>query len=424
MLFARLIPIEAIGVKYTQLTKNDKAMIKRISKIVIKALGVVVATAALAIVATSISPIYNFGEPQPFSGPNIFNPYRDLDTTYCWKRANLHTHTRVEGPLNECEKWPREVYDEYQKYGYDIVTFSNHNEITKHPVSKELQVNLYEHGYNLLKFHKLVFGSNAVMRFDHLIPAFAFQRQWQLDLLGKESDIIVLNHPLRTPLTTQAMLEKLEGYHIVELDSGKSTENEYWDWALSAGHYSFGVANDDLHHPERTEAIAVRSNFMCCPSATYADIKESLLGGCYYSMRIPDYGEGDVEVKIAKNRDLPRITNIGVKGDTIYMSLSHEAAEIKVIGQNHTLLQSTKHTSEVHYVLGKDEPYARFIIYFEDGAAIYTNPFARYDSSLADTPFHEPTHSVNIALTILYNLLLAFIAGGLLYAIYRIIKRK
>jgi hypothetical protein len=31
----------------------------------------------------------------------------------------------------------------------------------------------------------------------------------------------------------------------MELDTHVSTENEYWDWALSAGHYSFGVANDD-----------------------------------------------------------------------------------------------------------------------------------------------------------------------------------
>ena len=30
-------------------------------------------------------------------------------------------------------------------------------------------------------------------------------------------------------------MQKLGGYRIMELDSGKSTENEYWDWALSAG---------------------------------------------------------------------------------------------------------------------------------------------------------------------------------------------
>ena len=47
-------------------------------------------------------------------------------------------------------------------------------------------------------------------------------------------------------------MQKLGGYRIMELDSGKSTENEYWDWALSAGHYSFGLANDDLHYPDKS----------------------------------------------------------------------------------------------------------------------------------------------------------------------------
>ena len=63
----------------------------------------------LGVLATSVSPIYRFREPKAFSGPDIFNPYRDLDTAYCWKRASLHTHTRVKGPFppNESEAWPQ-----------------------------------------------------------------------------------------------------------------------------------------------------------------------------------------------------------------------------------------------------------------------------------------------------------------------------
>ena len=73
----------------------------------------------LAIVVTSVSPIYRFREPAAFSGPDVFNPYRNLDTANCWKRASLHTHTRVKGPfpINESEAWPAEVYDAYAKLG-------------------------------------------------------------------------------------------------------------------------------------------------------------------------------------------------------------------------------------------------------------------------------------------------------------------
>ena len=404
--------------------KINKSVIKRISRVSLKVIGVAMSIALLAVVATSVSPVYNFPAGKPFSGPDIFNPYRDIDTAYCWKRANFHTHTRVEGIFNECQKWPQRLYDEYQKYGYDIVTFSNHNELTEHPFDKELQVDLYEHDYNLLKFHKLVFGSDKVNRFDHLLPIFTFQRQYQLDLLRAESDIIVLNHPLRTPLTTKGMMEKLSGYDIIELDSGKSTENEYWDWALSAGHYSFGLANDDMHYPDRSNAIAVRCNFLCCPSAKYEDIKATLLGGCYYAMRVPDYGQGDWNVKIERNRELPYITNIGVEQQEIFLALSTEAVEIKLIGEDHKLLATWHNSAEARYTLPAEEPYARFIIYFAEGEVIYTNPFARYDATLAESPFREGEHSVNIALTLLYNFVVLALVVAIIFATYRYIINR
>jgi hypothetical protein len=299
--------------------------IKKVLRALLKAFTAIILVALMAVTVTSVSPIYDFEEPEPFSGPDIFNPYRNLDTAHCWKKANFHVHTRVKGIFNECEYWPAEVYERLERLGFDIVTFSNHNELTTHPFDTALQVNVYEHGYNLFKYHKLVFGSKDVNRFDNLLPLFASQKQFQLWLLGKESDIIQYNHPLRTTGTSKSHMEKICGYDIMELDCGKSTENEFWDWALSAGHYSFGLANDDLHYPDRTTKIARRCNFLCTPSATYKDIKECLLDGCYYSMRIPDYGNGDWEIKTNKNLDLPRIDNIGLRDSTIFISLSAKA---------------------------------------------------------------------------------------------------
>lgn len=311
----------------------------KISVVALKTLAALVLIALLAVFVTSVSPIYDFGEPKPFSGPDIFNPYRDGgDSAFCWKRANFHTHTRVKGILNECEHWPDETDAAYRKFGYDIVTFSNHNELTVHPYDSLLQVNVYEHGYNLFKYHKLVFGCSDVNLFDHLVPLFASQKQFQLDLLGKESDFIQMNHPLRTIGTSEDHMRKLGGYRIMELDSGKSKENEYWDWALSAGHYSFGLANDDLHFPDRSSAIAVRCNFLCCPSARYEDIRKTLLGGCYYAMRVPDYGRGDWEVKYERNRHLPSVERICLDGQTVYIALSCPADSIKVTGQDHATL--------------------------------------------------------------------------------------
>ena len=375
------------------------------------------------VLATSLSPIYDFADPKPFSGDDIFNPYRNVDSAATWKRANFHTHTRIESPLNECEYTPSKTLEAYDKLGYDIVTITNHNSRTQHPRHEDYAL-AYEHGYNLLKYHKLAFGAERVMLFDHLLPVLASQRQWQIDRLNAECDFVQLNHPLRTPLTTDNIMRKLSGYMIVELDSGHSTECEYWDVTLSAGHYSFGVANDDLHHPERSDKIARRCNFLSSPSTGWTDVARTLREGGYYSMRLPDYGSGDWEQKYAANNSLPRITSIGVDGNTIYLSLSAKAERIVAYGSEHRTLIELSDTDKVEYALPHDEPYARFVAYFSTGEVIYTNPFARYDKSRGDYPTTNSEHSVNITLTILYNLLLATLCGATIVATYRLWRKR
>ncbi len=398
-------------------------IIKKSLHVLFKTIASIILIALLAVFVSSVSLVYDFNDPEPFSGPDIFNPYGEIDSVNCWKRANFHTHTKVTGILNECEYWPDETDEAYRKLGYDIVTFSNHNELTKHPYDTTLQVNVYEHGYNLFKYHKLVFGSQKVNYFDQLVPLFASQKQFQLDLLGKDADFIQMNHPLRTISTSKDHFEKLEGFQIMELDSGKSKENEYWDWSLSAGHYSFGLANDDLHFPDKSRKIAVRCNFLCTPTATYDDLKNVLLRGGYYSMRVPDYGHGDWDVKYAANRNLPEITSIGLDStQTIFMTLSVPADSIKVIGQNHTTLLLATDTDSIGYKMSDNDPYARITAYFPEGEVIYTNPFARYDASVSDSPFRASSHTVNRSMTIVFNFILLLLCIADIYALYRVIK--
>lgn len=378
----------------------------------------------LLVSLTSVSPIYNFRESAPFKGGDIFNPYKNFNPSEKWKRANFHTHTRVEGILNECEYWPAEVLEAYDKFGYDIVTFSNHNELTQHPVDSALQVNLYEHGYNLFKYHKLVFGPKETDLFDHILPFFTSQLQYQIERLSFDSDFIQLNHPLRTNfLTDFNHLELLEGYEIMELDSGKSTENEYWDRALSAGRYSFGLANDDLHYPDRSKAIAVRCNFIQASSGKYQDLKKALLGGCYYSMRVPDYGDGNWEVKYEKNRNLPYVRNIGMNDKSPFIAFDTVADSIKAIGQNHSLLSVEIKTDSLSYTMLEDDSYVRFIAYFPDGEVIYSNPFARYDSSVAESPFVKPEFSVNILKTVLFNITCLLFSICIVFLLYNTVFR-
>ncbi|MBQ1218802.1 MAG: hypothetical protein IIX76_02425, partial [Bacteroidales bacterium] len=119
----------------------------RIIKYLTKLLSLLVLLVLLFVLVSSVSPIYDYAPAVPFSGKDIYNPYKGYDSLLGWKKANFHTHTKVEGIMNECDKWPAEVLECYNKLDYDIVTFSNHNELTEHPTDAQLQVDVYEHGY-------------------------------------------------------------------------------------------------------------------------------------------------------------------------------------------------------------------------------------------------------------------------------------
>lgn len=377
-----------------------------------------------AVLATSISVIYDFAPSKPFSGSDIYNPYASFDPEVSWKRTTLHTHTRVAGPLNECEYDAMEVYRRYAEFGYDIVGISNHNEITPHPAGMSQHVNMYEHGYNLRNFHKLVIGSEDVNRFDALFPLFASQAQWQLDMLASECDVLQLNHPSRSSLLDRDKLSSIAGYDIMEL-SGVTAhlENVQWDWALSAGRYSFGLLNDDLHFPDRSDKFAVRCSYLCSPSDSAEDLVATLRSGCFYAMRIPDYGNGDWEVKRAMNGSLPSITNIGMCGDTIYLKLSESASLIRVIGENHRLLARAVETDSLAYRMGVEDSYARVVVSYPDSLIIMTNPFARYDAQTMSSPGDVVFYSRNVVKTVLYNIGVVALVVVLVWLYVKIVRR-
>ena len=95
--------------RYLQKMKSAIIGAPRWARITIKALLMLIIVLAMFIVMTSGSLVYDFAEPRPFSGPDIYNPYRNVDTTLGWKRAALHTHSRVEGIFNECDFTPQQI---------------------------------------------------------------------------------------------------------------------------------------------------------------------------------------------------------------------------------------------------------------------------------------------------------------------------
>lgn len=350
----------------------------------------------------SVSPIYRWEEPRPFSGDKIYNPYAGSDSATVWKRATFHTHTKVDKGINECPYYPDVVYDDYMALGYDIVAFTNHNALTVHPYDDRLDLHGYEHGYNLFKLHNNVFGTPKVQKYDILIPIFDSQKQFKMNLAGRDVEFFVLNHPDRTLGITPKTMERLSGYRLIEGDSGfqerdggEGTHLRHWDEALSAGRYVHNALSDDNHDSKNPERIARRCTWINTPSAEYRDVKGALLSGNFYSMRTP--------VGIPTD-SLPRISDIALRGDTIQLSLSGPAESIEVISQGGEIKERLSDCARAQYIMEPDEPYIRLTARYSDGTVIYTNAFARYTDG--DTPYKPIEHPINWLLTILYNLIL------------------
>lgn len=399
------------------------SMISKIFRIAWRILLSIAFVVVMAIAATSFSAIYTFSPAAPFSGEDVFNPYADFDPNIEWKRTSLHTHTRVEGILNECDFTTEETVNKYIDFGYDIVGISNHNEITPNPNSMQ-DIGIYEHGYNLRNFHKLVIGTERVNRFDALYPISASQAQYQLDMLSDECRVLQLNHPSRSALLDSARLTKIGGYDIMELSGFNAyLENKHWDWALSAGRYSFALLNDDLHYPDRSNKFALRCSYLGAKEATSEDIISTLKSGCFYSVRVPDYGNGDWEIKREKNKLIPTIENIGVEDDVIYMKLSKTPEQIRVIGENHTLLARVIESDTISYRMRACDPYARIVASYPDSLIIMTNAFARYDKASMSSPADREFHKTNMLATALYNTVVVAVIVVIL-AIYISIVRR
>jgi hypothetical protein len=64
------------------------------------------------------------------------------------------------------------------------------------------------------------------------------------------------------------------------------------------------------------------------------------------------------------------------------------------------------------------------VAHFDQGEVIYTNPFARYDSAAAESPFRTPQHTINWVLTIVFNLSLILLATLIIWAVTRVWRAK
>ena len=105
------------------------------------------------------------------------------------------------------------------------------------------------------------------------------------------------------------------------------------------------------------------------------------------------------------------------------MKLSHSAEQIRVIGENHTLLARTAESDTISYRMRTCDPYARIVASYPDSLIIMTNAFARYDKATMAAPSDRELCKVNTLATVMYNIAVVAVIVAIIAIYIRIVRR-
>lgn len=335
--------------------------------------------------------IYDFPEPVPFSGSQLYNPYKNLQGY--WVKANFHAHSRAFFGLTNGENTPEELLHKYDSLGYDLPSISNYNSVSAANETSPLFVPVYEHGINFFKTHQLVFGQEKAMLFDYPLFQFTSHKQHILNWLRHNNGLLAIAHPSFQKSYSLADMKKLSGYDCMEVLSPRALSPEYWDAALSAGNPVWIVSNDDCHSLEKQGWYGVCWTMLNIREQTSKALMDALRTGKGYGVK-GWVGENFNQVK--------QVTTNGVQ---VQIEMEHQADSILLRTDGGKLAKKLENTSTAEYTLNPSETYVRAEIWNRGYTRIFLNPLVRSeDGSL---PKEKKTPTKNWLLSILYWLALA-----------------
>lgn len=391
-------------------------MIKKL----LKALLYITTGFIVLVILTSIFvPSYSFDEPKPFRGDYLHNPYQGMNPDN-WIQANFHAHTRQFGGLTNGRANTNEMVDSvYTVLGFDHVGLSDYNKINYYDSANPSYIPAYEHGYGIFKIHQLCIGAEKVRRLDF----FAFQnlsmKQHTLNRLAKQTRLAIPAHPsfVKKGYLVDDM-KYLSNYKLMEVLNGFRISTAHWDTALSNGHLVYLIGNDDSHNVTDITDIATRFTMINAPENEAEQLLSSLENGCAVGVDFPIIYDETLEQKVKRlKKNLPHITQVDLKGDTLSVSASKPISKIKFIGQKGKELSSQKNITTAYYIIQPDDNYVRTELKFKDGTTLYLNPITRHeDSDIIKQRLDHINYPKTIILWTVYLSIISFVA-------YRIIKR-
>jgi hypothetical protein len=353
-----------------------------------------------------ISPIYDFSPPHTFEGKSFYNPYQDINTLQLLK-ANFHYHSNTWGIITDgrnSQNTAPNIKSKFSSHGYNMISISDYMSI-----NPESPVRLYEHGMGAYKAHRLVMGSSNVLWLDFIPLHNVHHKQFMINLLKSDSNMIALAHPSWNNAYTPTDVKVLGNYDCFEIQNSNKESLALWDSALSAGKPVFLMADDDGHDIDDLGVTARIFTFLFAKDSSESSVIYALKRGQSMGVAIPWQWNPDTALRHAVHREILIPDTISYSQNTYYVHLPDTVKEIKIIGNQGRILKLANNINEISYPVLLSDSYVRTEITLKNEVVLYLNPIVRCDESLSKIDYPEvniwKTIFIQIALWPLYIVL-------------------
>jgi len=329
----------------------------------------------------ALAPIYNFSEPEPFSGDELLNPYENMDSSN-WKKGNFQVQSRAwMGITNGRHNTNQAIETIYKQLGYDIIVTSDYMRINTFGEGSPNYIPTYEHGYGWRKNHQVCLGASRVCWRDYPIYQSLSHKQHVLNFLRDQNEIVAIAHPeLRGGYTLEDM-KYLSNYNLIEAFNNVRFSLAHWDAALSSGHLAYLLSNDDAHNIFNPTEVGMVFTMINTPNSDENAVLNALKSGRSYAVRMSMRKGADYVEKANDHQNNPVLNSVDVIGDTLKVELSDRAERIRFLKQEGALIHREHDTCCASYVFKPDDNYIRIEAIFANGTEFYLNPVVRYNGT-------------------------------------------
>lgn len=344
-----------------------------------------------------MAPVYEFSGPQPFKGNKLYNPYAKMEKGQ-WKLYNFQVQSKAWGGLTNGRTNSNLLIDSiYGELGFDHVATSDYQKINKYGQQKKSYIPTYEHGYNLFRTHQVCIGAEDVLWIDFVLFQTLSMKQWIIDLLNENSEIVVLAHPLLNNGYTLENLKYLTNYGMIEVLGNLFLSIEHWDVALTSGQLAWIMGNDDAHDVLNPGEVARKFTLINSVSTNHEAIIKELKTGNNIGVDFFTQVDATLEDKRTQLLKLPQLKSAILVSDTFSISLSKMAREIRFIGENGVVKKTVLNSWDAFYVIHENDPYLRTEINFAHDFTFFLNPIVRYEG---DFPKSRKTATIDESATL------------------------